>query len=560
MHYNKMMCATTSWVVERRRIRMLLSSLLSFIIVALSLFARATDRAQVAHATSCPVKSPTTDFSRKKVFVYALPPHLGSDVLLAGDPACSRLAGGQRWQWMYSTEFAVYQALLGLPMSRQNDSQSLFASEQRPLMFGQLLRTLDPTEADLFFIPGFAACHLHSNTSATPTMDFVATSEYLAECVGHVRTEHPFFNMSGGADHFMVLSHDIGRCLLGHRRSQFGETFFITHTGDSSTNHGSHYAAYVDTYSASVSPTLSEKSRFLHQEFRNAVMSGPCFRPGIDVVIPPATGVFLLPQPDVPNISAAMQPMYRLVVDGGAFSFPAPPNEGFSRRKLAVFRGSVYDISSPHSFGSRQVLLERFRAQVASGNWSQVSVFPTSPYQIDHSTYRRTYFLELLNAKFCLCLPGFAPWTVRLFEAVLFGCIPVILSDPTNFLPFSDSLMNLIDWEHDVALTITFHDLVYEDMQDLLLKIPPAEVTRRQHNMLRIRHLLTYPYGTNTHKPHSAVNVATNVNHGALEGTRTSHQESSLGMPQNAIDAIFALLLEKARNLSRHPVDSPMAA
>lgn len=45
-----------------------------------------------------------------------------------------------------------------------------------------------------------------------------------------------------------------------------------------------------------------------------------------------------------------------------------------------------------------------------------------------------TYHVELLRAKFCLCPLGFATWSGRMFDVIMMGCIPVIISDNIQVL------------------------------------------------------------------------------------------------------------------------------
>ena len=51
------------------------------------------------------------------------------------------------------------------------------------------------------------------------------------------------------------------------------------------------------------------------------------------------------------------------------------------------------------------------------------------------------YHLEISRSVFCLCPLGWAPWSPRIVEAVIFGCVPVIIADDIA-LPYS----HLIDW------------------------------------------------------------------------------------------------------------------
>ena len=53
--------------------------------------------------------------------------------------------------------------------------------------------------------------------------------------------------------------------------------------------------------------------------------------------------------------------------------------------------------------------------------------------------YAKTYREDFLNSKFCLCPPGWATWTPRLYEALLLGCVPVVVADD-NALPYARTL------------------------------------------------------------------------------------------------------------------------
>ena len=43
--------------------------------------------------------------------------------------------------------------------------------------------------------------------------------------------------------------------------------------------------------------------------------------------------------------------------------------------------------------------------------------------------YKFLYFEDMATSTFCLCPPGWASWTPRLFEALMFACIPVVVTD-----------------------------------------------------------------------------------------------------------------------------------
>lgn len=452
------------------------------------------------------------------------------------------------WQAMYSTEMLIYHSLLS-----------------------SKYRTLIASDADLFFIPAFPSCHLHKSKN----MDFSSTSEYLSNVINQVKTASPFFNMFAGSDHFMVLSHDLGRCLLGKHRHLFEETFFLTHTGDF-TPRAEHYAAYVEMFTAHnaslYDPALHDYNPTHLRDFV-ANLGSPCFDMQKDIVIPPFTHIRQFQDhsnqgqtdsiisernqdrqsQEIENQKQRKDVTWKLQVDGlNLLTFLAPPSNIFSRRKLASFRGSIYPSIGIHSFGTRQRLL---RTQFSDNSFKGISVTTKmwsepanhsqcqqkEPQQhqqfrdevqqdttvndenvfeamIEHDLlqYRRAYFLEMLNSKFCLCLPGFAPWTARLVEAVVFGCIPVIVSEPENILPFDNSKSSNVhksvrlsnhkkaqnnaslddklaglNWASDIAIII-HNDDIDDNLQQILENIPELEIRRRQHKMHHIRHMFLY--------------------------------------------------------------------
>ena len=56
---------------------------------------------------------------------------------------------------------------------------------------------------------------------------------------------------------------------------------------------------------------------------------------------------------------------------------------------------------------------------------------------------KATHYAEMRRAIFCLAPPGWAQWTVRFFEAVHLGCLPVTFSPPSPtplIRPFEDQI------------------------------------------------------------------------------------------------------------------------
>ncbi|KAJ4847867.1 putative beta-1,4-xylosyltransferase irx10 [Turnera subulata] len=110
---------------------------------------------------------------------------------------------------------------------------------------------------------------------------------------------------------------------------------------------------------------------------------------------------------------------------------------------LSIFRGLFYDVNNDpeggyYARGARAAVWENFKNN------------PLFDISTEHPT---TYYKDMQRAIFCLCPLGWAPWSPRLVEAVVFGCIPVIIADD-NVLPFADP----IPWE-EMEQTILFYPL-----------------------------------------------------------------------------------------------------
>lgn len=63
------------------------------------------------------------------------------------------------------------------------------------------------------------------------------------------------------------------------------------------------------------------------------------------------------------------------------------------------------------------------------------------------------YQSEIVRSVFCLCPLGWAPWSPRLVESVVLGCVPVIIADGIR-LPFPDG----VKWGN-ISLTVAEKDV-----------------------------------------------------------------------------------------------------
>ncbi|CAN1283198.1 Probable beta-1,4-xylosyltransferase IRX10 [Linum perenne] len=156
----------------------------------------------------------------------------------------------------------------------------------------------------------------------------------------------------------------------------------------------------------------------------------------------------------------------------GSITIPpyAPPQKMQARhippqipRSIFVyFRGLFYDVNNDpeggyYARGARAAVWENFKNN------------PLFDISTDHPA---TYYEDMQRSIFCLCPLGWAPWSPRLVEAVVFGCIPVIIADDI-VLPFADA----IPWEE---IGVFVEEEQVPNLDTILTSIPPEVILRKQ--------------------------------------------------------------------------------
>ena len=144
----------------------------------------------------------------------------------------------------------------------------------------------------------------------------------------------------------------------------------------------------------------------------------PCFNPWKDIVAPP-----LINDRDMMawHVNSAREPALQL-----------------KRVHLATFRGTIIDKPGwkEYSRSIRQHWLQKYEFDA---NIKVTAVHPKEGFGAKAASYQKTYRQDFLTSTYCLCPPGWATWTPRLYEALLLGCIPAIIADG-NVLPFARTL------------------------------------------------------------------------------------------------------------------------
>lgn len=115
-------------------------------------------------------------FNDMKIYIYELPPRFNSEWL--SNERCS--------SHLFAAEVAIHRALLSSDV-----------------------RTLNPYEADFFFVPVYLSCNF-STLNGFPSMGHARS--LLQSAVQLVSSTMPFWNRTTGSDHLFVASHDFGAC------------------------------------------------------------------------------------------------------------------------------------------------------------------------------------------------------------------------------------------------------------------------------------------------------------------------------------------------------------
>eukprot|EP00744_Colponema_vietnamica_P020618 GILI01029323.1.p1 GENE.GILI01029323.1~~GILI01029323.1.p1 ORF type:complete len:288 (-),score=57.91 GILI01029323.1:109-942(-) len=183
----------------------------------------------------------------------------------------------------------------------------------------------------------------------------------------------------------------------------------------------------------------------------------PCYQHRKDITIPPMVSV------------------KRIYVQGQGGAAVRTPRE-----ILASFRGAVISHAS-YSNGVRQALVEHYQGDPL------MQVEAIHPKLAQQRNYTGDYIQQMENSTFCLSPPGWAPWSLRPFESLMLGCIPVIIG---RHIALPWETLNLFSYD-DIAVIVSEEE-AKGDLKGRLSSFSPEEITARQENIKLVWRLFTY--------------------------------------------------------------------
>ncbi|CAN8244338.1 unnamed protein product [Cochlearia groenlandica] len=340
-----------------------------------SLQSRALIESSAINTTSIIIKPGI--FSGLKIFVYDLPARFNSDWVTATDRCSSHL---------FAAEVAIHRALLSS---------------------SSVVRTLDPEEADFFFVPVYVSCNF-STANGFPSLSHARS--LLSSAVDFISDRYTFWNRSDGSDHIFVASHDFGAC----------------------------FHAMEDMAIEQGIPEFMKRSIILQTFGVN--YKHPC-QEVEHVVIPP----YIPPE----SIKRAIE--------------KAQAN---GRRDIwAFFRGKMEvnpkNISGRfYSKGVRTAILKKYGGR--------------RRFYLNRHRFAG-YRSEIVRSVFCLCPLGWAPWSPRLVESAVLGCVPVIIADGIK-LPFAET----VRWP-EISLTVAEKDV--RNLRKILEHVKATNLSSIQRNL-----------------------------------------------------------------------------
>jgi hypothetical protein len=267
--------------------------------------------------------------------------------------------------------------------------------------------TLDPLEAEFFYVPVYGECKLFENIATLGAKKGLQeTNSWWLEAMKLVTDQYPFWNRTQGRDHVFTFAGARGPHIFKDWKKHIKKSIFLTPEGDRS---------------------LSEQ-----------------FNTWKDVVIP---GL----EPEKAFWSGSLRKQ----------------KEVKRAKTFAYFRGTIANkLGKQYSKGIRIKMKEAFKD-------IKDVVFTEQHSSCDKTCYRE----EMRASTFCLCPRGWSPWTLRAYQALMVGCIPVIIADEIEF-PYENSF----DWRQ---VSIKIPEKRHLETIDILRSIPDDVVERKRKAMAK---------------------------------------------------------------------------
>ena len=355
---------------------------------------------------------------------------------------------------------------------------SLYAMESalHEWLLDSELRTTDGEQAHLYFVPVYAASIFMWPVSKFADEPYYGRRHhenrrrshqgalFLKRALTYVRKYYPYWGRSHGADHIFMMLHDEGPCFAPR---ELRSAILLTHYG--------YWSAHPRPWGTYYDDNFMQDPRFYARHLGDPKRPTPCFARGRDLVIAPWktpgfwTGAFQKVTPRAER----QRPRKGLVFFAGDLGLNRLPgySHDLRQRAYAMFcdpRTTRTRDCTPYVYGCRKEFA------LNCSRWEPgVSI----------RLHSRAYHQELMDHTFCLAFPGDG-WSSRVLDAVVHGCIPVIIQDESEmFFEGAFAAAGLpIDYD-DFSIRLLEAEL--PDLVTRLKAVPPERIARMRRVVVR---------------------------------------------------------------------------
>jgi hypothetical protein len=408
------------------------------------------------------------------VFEQRIPPEKQNRLLLSHIPIFHRIPRPAAFKiYIYDMPPTFNQDILS---DNKKCGVSMFASEVALHMWllNSDLRTLDPNKADFFYVPAYTTCRYTPFAGNGP--DPWAGKELMKKAILWIHKHFPDrWKKKNGSDHIFTATHDYGSC-FDFQRARANKIGPLQELSNS---------VVLMSLGDSESPCYNAKKDIVIPSFvlnRNAIASGK----------------------EVDSKSDLMQANWKMYLgDQGPEDFEDADDKGMnefmnlppasraatrgSRRIWIFFWGklSFQDangfVDPKFSHGIRQNLV-KFHKNDPTFVLHHVGRNGAGALKIEH------YHSMLDRSIFCLAPAAYSPWTQRLYEVAIHGCIPVIIAD-SLIMPFESQ----INWKA-FSVRVSEADVAAGKLKQRLNDLGWDKVQELQSNLAVIKNAFVYKW------------------------------------------------------------------
>ncbi|GAX76857.1 hypothetical protein CEUSTIGMA_g4303.t1 [Chlamydomonas eustigma] len=321
-------------------------------------------------------------------------------------------------------------------------------------------RTFDPEEADYFYVPLYVTCYFWPiigwadhpwwyGPQGSPRP--MHGANMMLELQQWIQSHYgKYWRRRGGRDHIWLTAADEGACWMP--REVYQNSIVLTHWGRMDLEHSPGTAFARDNYHQHY-----QDPKYQPVDWVESILGHPCYNASKDLVIPSLK----LPVHYSSSPLLGAEPLKRdilLFFKGDVGSRRDPPYSRGIRQKL-------------YKMGKEQNLTRTHRIVILSGE--------------DHSS--GSYSSLLARSIFCLVAPGDG-WSARAEDAVLHGCIPLIIMDNVHTI-----FETMLDWD---AFSIRVREFSVEDVPYILSSVTDDQIARMQRRLTLVWHRFAYTTGS----------------------------------------------------------------